>query len=198
MPKRLYRLAHMKRLIFSTVKGSLLLAVGMLAGVYGPHKLNSYVDEYWVEAAHQALITSMVDARNYAWDNGVSVELCLATAEQQCVEPSQNNVAGWLTYEVANNGTKTPVNFYRFHAQHVGVIGSNRYVLRTPLGFDDEGYSLQPGVIGFEVYSLSGVSAKNYTVLIEPSGALQTLVNSTLQASVKTAQSRWLAVLTDT
>lgn len=172
----------------SALKGFMFLGVVASVGIYGPSQLNNYLDEFWVEEAHQALLSSLVDARNHAWDNRITVELCAATIEQVCTAPKDNSIAGWLTYEVAANGDHKKIQFYRFHAEYVGLTTSDRFVQHMPLGFDDEGYSLQASVIGFDVYSLSGVSAKNYTVLLEPSGALQTLVNGTLRSNVQVAQ----------
>lgn len=171
----------------AALKGCLFLGLVVATGIYGPSKLSHYLDEFWVEAAHQALLTSLVDARNHAWDHAVTVEVCAANAEQACIAPYDNNIAGWLSYEVAANGGQTKINFYSFPAEHVGITTSERFAQLTPLGFDNEGYSLQRAVIGFDVYSLSGVSDKNYTVLLEPSGALQTLVNGALRSTVRVA-----------
>ena len=45
--------------------------------------------------------------------------------------------------------------------------------------------------MSFDIYSHSGVSPKTYKVIVEPSGALQTLVNAKVEANVHVALSQW-------
>lgn len=178
----------MRNKIATIFKGSVCLGLAVIVSIFGPAKVSNHLDAFWVEEAHHALLSGLVEARKHAWENRVTVELCAASAAQVCVTPEDNHIEGWLTYEVHPEGQRTNIEFYSFHAEYVGLTASDRFVRYMPLGFDADGYSLQANVIGFDVYSLSGVSTKNYTVLVEPSGALQTLVNGTLRSNRQVAQ----------
>ncbi|BCD98144.1 hypothetical protein [Marinagarivorans cellulosilyticus] len=165
------------------------------AGILGPQHLSRHLDQFWVEEAHQALLTGLVDSRNYAWEHQVRVELCQANNAYRCLSEKaigdEDGVAGWLSVKVLANGDRLPLKFYSFHSEYVALDQGGRIDSSEPLGFDSQGYSLQPEVVALQLYSWGGISQKNYTVVLEPSGALQTLVNAELEAPRKVALLHW-------
>jgi len=165
------------------------------AGIYGPQHLSRHLDQFWVEEAHQALLTALVDSRNYAWEHQARVELCQANNAYRCLSEKaledEAGGAGWLSVKVLPNGDREPLQFYSFHAEYVALDQGGRVDGSTPLGFDSQGYSLQPEVVALQLYSWGGISQKNYTVVVEPSGALQTLVNAELESTRKVALQYW-------
>ncbi|WP_394201148.1 hypothetical protein [Marinagarivorans algicola] len=178
----------MRNKIVTIFKGCMCLGLAVIVSIFGPAKVSHHLDAFWVEEAHHALLSGLVEARKHAWENRVTVELCAATAARVCITSEDSDIEGWLMYEVGPERQRTSIQFYSFHAEYVGLTASDRFARYTPLGFDADGYSVQANVIGFDVYSLSGVSTKNYTILVEPSGALQTLVNGTLRSNRQIAQ----------
>lgn len=170
-------------------------AVAAAIGIFAPKHFQSHIDEIWVAEAHQALLTVLVNARNYAWENGTQVELCMVNAEYQCVLDYNEPITGWMGYRIvetrAGQLTKKRVAFHRFNAEYVALANSARMDWSVPLGFDDEGYSLQREVVSFDIYSISGMSSKTYKVIVEPSGALQTLVNAEMREDIHVALSSW-------
>jgi hypothetical protein len=159
-----------------------------LVGFFGPLQLSRQLDELRIEEAHEALLTSLVDSRNFAWDRGVVVGICAATAVKQCTSLNSGEFIGWMNYIIDEKGRSTPLHFYPFHADQIALIGSHRKIFEEPLGFDAQGYSLQSEVVSIDLYSLSGLSKKSYTLVLEPSGALQTLVNMRPELTQKIAQ----------
>lgn len=172
------------RTLSRIIKATVLTVCFAAAGILGPEHLSRQMDQFWVEEAHQALLTGLVDSRNHAWEQQVRVELCPASNAQHCLDESARDntqgFVGWLSVEVGLNRKRKPLKLYRFHSEFVAM--NQRGVLRNeyPLGFDSQGYSLQPEVIALQLYSWGGISDKNYTVIVEPSGALQTLVDADL------------------
>ncbi len=169
------------------------------AGIFGPQHLSRHLDQFWVEEAHQALLTALVDSRNYAWEHQARVELCQANNAYRCLSEKtledESGVAGWLSVQVLPNGDRQPLQFYSYHVEYVAFDQVGRIDGRAPLGFDSQGYSLQPEVVALQLYSWGGVSQKNYMVVIEPSGALQTLVNAELETPRKVALQNWKTLL---
>ncbi|HEY7773036.1 MAG TPA: hypothetical protein VIC26_07630 [Marinagarivorans sp.] len=175
------------RMLSRILKATLLTGCVAAAGILGPEHLGRQMDQFWVEEAHQALLTGLVDSRNHAWERQVRVELCPASDAKHCIsdvarDGGASGFVGWLSVEVAADGGRKPLKLYRFHSEYVAM--NQRGLLRAeqPLGFDAQGYSLQPEVIALQLYSWGGISDKNYIVVVEPSGALQTLVNASLES----------------
>ena len=188
------------RMLSRILKTILLTGCVAVAGIFAPEHLSRQMDQFWVEEAHQALLTGLVDSRNHAWERQVRVELCPANDAKHCISDvargsDASGFVGWLSVEVAVDGARKPLKLYRFHSEYVAM--NQRGLLRAeqPLGFDSQGYSLQPEVIALQLYSWGGISTKNYTVIVEPSGALQTLVNASLKSPHELAmQPHYLAV----
>lgn len=174
-----------------TVKAFFVGISVLVAALLGPGFLNKHIETFWVEEAHQALLTSLVSARNTAWSEKTTVRLCMANDDYQCVEPGTDGADGWLVASVDEQGERKIIGFHRFHAQYVALSASKRGLLQKPLGFDAQGYSLQDEVIAFAVHAWSGTTDKTYTVIIEPSGALQTLVNAPIRSPVAIAAESW-------
>ena len=174
-----------------TLKALFCAGFILLAALLGPQLLNRHIETFWVEEAHQALLTSLVEARNTAWEERKRVRVCMANDSMRCVEPGASGARGWLVYRDGEAIERRVVAFHRFHVEFVALSTSERGLLQRPLGFDAEGYSLQDEVIAFAVHSWSGNTDKTYTVLVEPSGALQTLVNAPIRSPVAVAAERW-------
>ena len=164
------------------------ITFAFLIGFFGPTQLSRQLDELRIEEAHDALLSGLVDSRNFAWDEGVTVGLCAATSEAKCTELSDGGVAGWLSYTISASGSHRPLKFYPFQADYIALITNRWNVFQKPFGFDEQGYSLQTEVVSINLYSLSGLSKKTYTLVIEPSGALQTLANLPKDSTRKVAQ----------
>ena len=157
-----------------------LSSVGMLAValVVTAKNTSQYFERYWLEQAHQSLLTALVDARNHAWEQGVTVKVCLADDRYRCISVAgSSHLEGqaWMAYVDGEMGIAKPIAYYPYHAEYVAMTSANGS--RMLLGFDAEGYSLGAEVRTFELRSQGGLTDKNYTVVVEPSGALQTLVN---------------------
>lgn len=174
-----------------TVKAVVCASAILVMALAGPHLLNRHIETFWVEEAHQALLTSLVEARNTAWEERTTVKLCMADSKLRCIEPGASGASGWLVLRDGKDSENRVVAFHRFHAEFVALSTSERNLLQRPLGFDAEGYSLQNEVIAFAVHSWSGNTDKTYTVLVEPSGALQTLINAPIRSPVAVAADRW-------
>lgn len=174
-----------------TLKAIFCAGIILSAALIGPQLLNRHIETFWVEEAHQALLMSLVTARNTAWEERTRINVCLADQSRRCVEPGSGGTAGWLVEREGEQAGRRVVAFHRFHAEFVALSTSERGLLQRPLGFDAEGYSLQDEVIAFAVHSWSGNTDKTYTIVVEPSGALQTLVNAPIRSPVAVALERW-------
>ena len=165
-----------------------ILSVGTLAGAlvmvghFAATHTHRFLDLFWLEEAHQAYLTTLVTARNDAWTNHRTVMVCAANHLQNCVDINDASVTSWLAYALSPadeknpNAKKTIVAEHPFHAQYITFNLRGQILATQPtLGFDADGYSLQPQVYVFELNTLSQLSQKNYSVVVEPSGAVQSL-----------------------
>ncbi len=173
------------------------VGAAVVAGLIGnaaPHYMQHQIDGLWVDGAHQALLEALVDARHYSWNHSKATKLCMADNNKKCVSDEHaaadnNKIAGWLVYSAGSS--EELVAFHSFRSEPVGFTGSTRFDWSLPIGFDAQGYSLQTEVVSFDIYSVSGVNSKTYKIIIEPSGALQTLVNADKNNDVHIALSSW-------
>ncbi|MDZ7922956.1 MAG: hypothetical protein U5M23_02645 [Marinagarivorans sp.] len=177
-----------------------ILSVGALAGTlvmvshFAATHTHRFLDLFWLEEAHQAYLTTLVTARNDAWENHRTVIVCAANHLQNCVDINDASVTSWLAYTLSpadekNFDTKKSPNAknslntkkiivaeHPFHAQYITFNVRGKILATQPtIGFDADGYSLQPQVYVFELNTLSQLSQKNYSVVVEPSGAVQSL-----------------------
>ena len=170
---------------------------GLIAATiaWAPQQLNRYLASFWLEEAHQALLTSLVQARNFARDNAVNIAVCAANETHQCVDIASHDVVAWRVYPVPTTAqgltpdalavTQT-ISFNRYHHNLVGLRMMGE-LTDAGLGFDQGGYSLQPQVLALEITEAKLAAHKKYTVVIEPSGALQTIASAPLQAAFDVA-----------
>ena len=175
-----------KSIVRLGVVASALIILGHVAATHA----HRFLDIYWLEEAHQAYLTTLVAARNDAWENKRTVMICATNRQQQCVDiqgdtrgaikhldPNNDmTVTAWQAYTLSPNAEKIIIAEHPFHSQYIAFNYTGPVATSVlAMGFDADGYSLQPQVYAFELTTVAQLSRKNYRIVVEPSGAVQSL-----------------------